>query len=574
MVEPADSNLPTPASKPLTEYRIEPPDEVASGMLASACGLGPTAAQVLLHRGVRDVDEAKVYLDAKLRGLSTPEPMADRAIAAERLGRAIRKNERIVVFGDYDVDGTTSALILTEVIQALGGEAQTLIADRFHGGYGLSEPALDRCLALSPTVIVTCDCGSSDHERIRRANAAGVDVIVVDHHLVPEETLPAFAFLNPHRPQCGFTYKGLCSAGLAFSLGAALRTELKTDLDIRAWLDLVAIGTIADIAPLTGDNRRLVRAGLKALGSPRVRPAFHALRKVAKLPESAHLTSQDVAFRLAPRLNAPGRLGEADLTLRFLQAKTARDAWTLVQEVEHRNDERKSLGQKATEEARAQVLEVYGEAPTTGIVVASDAWHRGVVGIVAARLVDAFGVPAAVVAFDGDQGHGSVRTTGGFDAYAALERCSDDLTAWGGHRAAAGLSLNKGRFDGFRGSFSGVLLDPGDVAKTTASIDVELGGVYRIPTLDDLLRLGPFGEGNPAPKFLLHAGVVEATAVGQDRSHAKLQLRIGEDSVRAFAPGMFSRVEGRENVRLVGEFQPDHWIGGQAVEFLVTDVLP
>lgn len=573
-METADSTLPTPSQKQVTEYRILPADEAASGMLASACGLGATAAQVLLHRGIRDVDEAKAFLGATLRGLSSPVPMADRALAAERLCRAIRNGERIVVFGDYDVDGTTSALILTEIIQALGGEAQTLIADRFRGGYGLSDPALDRCLAQSPTLIVTCDCGSNDHERISRANSHGIDVIVVDHHLVPEEALPALAFLNPHRPECGFAYKGLCSAGLAFSLGAALRTELKAELDIRAWLDLVAIGTIADLAPLTGDNRRLVRAGLKALGSSRVRPAFRALRQVTKLPESAQLTSRDVAFRFAPRLNAPGRLGEADLTLRFLQAKTAGEAWRLAEEVERKNDERKSLARQATEEAHAQAREVYGEAPTAGIVVASDAWHRGVVGIVAARLVDTFGVPAVVVAFDGDHGHGSARTIGSFDAYSALERCAEDLTAWGGHRAAAGLSLSKGRLEPFRASFSEVSFEPGASSGMTTQIDVELGGVYRVPTLDDLVRLGPFGQDNPAPRFLLHAGVVEATAVGEDRSHAKLRLRIGEDSVRAFAPGMFSRVEGRENVRLVGEFQPDHWVGGHAVEFLVTDVLP
>lgn len=572
-MEPADSTLPTPPTREVSEYRIRPADELASEALASACGLGATAAQVLLHRGIRDVDEARTFLDATLRGLSSPAPMADRAIAADRLCHAIRKGERIVVFGDYDVDGATSALILTEVIQALGGDAQTLIADRFRGGYGLSDPALDRCLAQSPALIVTCDCGSSDHERIGRTKSHGIDVIVVDHHLVPEETLPAFAFLNPHRPQCGFAYKGLCSAGLAFSLGAALRTELKAKLDLRAWLDLVAVGTIADLAPLTGDNRRLVRAGLKALGSSRARPAFHALRQITKLPESAQLTSRDVAFRFAPRLNAPGRLGDADLTLRFLQAKTARDAWGLVEEVERKNDERKLLSHRATEEAHAQVREVYGEAPTTSIVVASDAWHRGVVGIVAARLVDSFGVPAVVVAFDGDHGHGSVRTIGSFDAYGALEHCAEDLTTWGGHRAAAGMSLAKRRLESFRASFSGVSFEPA-VSGEGAPIDVELGGAYRVPTLDDLVRLGPFGEDNPAPRFLINAGVIEATAVGQDRSHAKLRLRIGEDSVRAFAPSMFSRVEGQENVRLVGEFQPDHWVGGHAVEFLVTDVLP
>jgi single-stranded-DNA-specific exonuclease len=542
-------------------------------MLADACGLGLTAAQVLLHRGVRDAESAGPFLDSTLRGLSSPEPMADRALASDRIARAIRAKERIVVFGDYDVDGTTSAVILSEVIAALGGEVRTLIADRFHGGYGLSDEALDRCLAQRPGLLVTCDCGSSDHERIAKATAGGVDVIVVDHHLVPEQALPAFAFLNPHRPECGFAYKGLCSAGLAFSLGAALRSELGAQLDLRGWLDLVAIGTIADLAPLTGDNRRLVRAGLKKIGVPGARPALVALRQAAKIPQSAQLTARDVAFRFAPRLNAPGRLGVADLTLRFLTAQTPKEAWGLFQDVEARNDERKTLASRATEEAHAQVSELYGESPTEGVVVASDAWHRGVVGIVAARLVDAFGVPAVVIAFDGEHGHGSARTTADFDVYRALSSCASDLTAWGGHRAAAGLSLSKSALDSFRASFLQATQGVASGEPQTAEVDVALGGAFRVPTVEDLQRLGPFGEGYPVPTFLVDAHVVEATGVGEGRTHGKLRLRVGQDSVRAFAPSMFSQIEGRENLRLVGEFQPDHWIGGRAVELLVKDVI-
>ena len=542
-------------------------------MLADDCGLGLTAAQVLLHRGVRDAEEARPFLDSTLRGLSSPEPMADRALASERITRAIRAGERIVVFGDYDVDGTTSAVILSEVIAALGGDVRVLIADRFHGGYGLSDQGLDRCLAERPGLLVTCDCGSSDHERITKARAHGVDVIVVDHHLVPEEALPALAFLNPHRPECGFAYKGLCSAGLAFSLGAALRSEMGAKLDLRAWLDLVAIGTIADLAPLTGDNRRLVRAGLKNLGSPNTRPALVALRQAAKIPESAQLTARDVAFRFAPRLNAPGRLGVADLTLRFLTAKTPKEALRLLRDVEAQNEERKALTNRATEEARAQVIELYGDTPEEGVVVASETWHRGVVGIVAARLVDAFGVPAVVIALDGQHGHGSARTTSGFDVYNALAHCASDLSAWGGHRAAAGMSLSKRALDSFRASFLQATQGAGFGERPSEEIDVALSGAFRVPTVEDLQRLGPFGESHPVPTFLVDAHVVEATGVGEGRVHAKLKLRIGQDSVRAFAPGMFSRIEGRDNLRLVGEFQPDHWIGGRAVELLVKDIL-
>lgn len=557
----------------MDRYSVRPSDERAAGMLADSCGLGLTAAQVLLHRGIRDAAAAETFLDAHLRGLSPPGPMADRRAASERIARAIRAGERIVVFGDYDVDGTTSALILSEVIAAFGGEVRTLIADRFHGGYGLSALALDRCLAECPRVIVTCDCGSSDHERIASAMANGIDVIVVDHHLVPEEDLPAFAFLNPHRPECAFEYKDLCSAGLAFSLGAALRTEMNAQLDLRAWLDLVAIGTIADVAPLTGDNRRLVRAGLRMLGSPHTRPALLALRQAARIPDTAQLTAADVAFRFAPRLNAPGRLGAADLTLRLLTAKTSREARVLLQEVEERNDERKALANRAAQEARAQVLALYGEAPKEGVVVASDAWHRGVVGIVAARLVDAFGVPAVVIAFDGEHGHGSARTTPDFDVHRALARCASDLSAWGGHRAAAGISLSRRALDSFRASFLHATRDADFGRVRSTQVDVALGGAFRVPTAEDLQRLGPFGEGHPVPTFLVDAHIVEATAVGEGRAHGKLKLKVGQDSVRAFAPDLFLRVEGRDNLRLIGEFQPDHWMGGRAVEFLVKDVV-
>lgn len=542
-------------------------------MLADACGLGLSAAQVLLHRGVDTAETAEPFLEATLRGLSSPEPMADRALASERIARAIRARERIVVFGDYDVDGTTSAIILSDIIRVLGGDVHTLIADRFHGGYGLSDAALKRCLSSQPRLLITCDCGSSDHERIARATALGVDVVVVDHHLVPEEALPAFAFLNPHRPDCGFADKGLCSAGLAFSLSAAIRTEMGSKLDVRGWLDLVAVGTIADLAPLTGDNRRLVRAGLKRLASPRARPALQLMREAVKIPESADLTASDVAFRFSPRLNAPGRLGEAELTLRFLTTQRLPEARHLLSEIETRNDERKALGARATDEALAQANELYGESPEHGVVLSSPDWHRGVVGIVAARVVDRLGVPAAVVAFDGEHGHGSVRTAGDFDVHRALERCADTLTAWGGHRAAAGLSVDATMLERFRAAFADASGGDRAFAEQAVEVDVALGGAFRIPTSDDLRRLGPFGQAFPTPLFQADALVVESSGVGTDGAHAKLELQIGQERVRAFGPGLFSRVDGRTELRVVGEFQPDHWIGRGAVELLVKHVV-
>jgi single-stranded-DNA-specific exonuclease len=557
----------------VARYSVRPSDERAAGMLADACGLGISAAQILLNRGIRTPDEAQPFLDATLAGLSSPASMVDRAEAAARIVQAIRASERIVVFGDYDVDGTTSAVILSEVIAALGGEVRTLIADRFDGGYGLSAPALGRCLAEGPGLIVTCDCGSSDHERLAEAQAHGVDVIVVDHHLVPKEPLPAFAFLNPHRPECGFGFKGLCSAGLAFSLGAALRTQMSAKLDLRPWLDLVAVGTIADLAPLTDDNRRLVRAGLRRLGSDACRPSLRAICQAAKIPDSAQITARDVAFRLSPRLNAPGRLGESELALRFLMADSREEAWSLLQQVEALNDERKALTDTATREALAQVQELWGAAPAHGVVAASDGWHRGVVGIAAARIVDALGVPAAVIALDGNEGHGSVRTAGDFDVHGALTRCAACLRGYGGHRAAAGLSLGRDALDAFRQAFIAASSSAGRSATGAIPVDVALGGAFRVPTVEDLYRLGPFGEGHAVPLFQVEAHVVEAAAVGADGSHAKLTLEVGQDTFRAFAPSLYERVHGRSDLSLVGEFQPDHWMGGRSVELLVKDVL-
>ncbi len=558
-------------------YSLRPSDPMAAAELGRAVGLPASLAQVLLHRGLSRHDDAREFLSAQLSGLTLPEAMADRALAADRLARAIRAGEQIAVFGDYDVDGTTSATILTGILEALGGRVNVQVGNRFDGGYGLSDAALTRLLACSPTLLVTCDCGSSDHERIERAVQAGVDVIVVDHHLVPEQRLPALAFLNPHRPECGFGYKGLASAGLVLSLGAAVRAALGAALDLRSWLDLVALGTIADVAPLDGDNRRLVRAGLARLAAADARPGVAVLRELARVRGNTLLSAVDVSFRLTPRLNAAGRMGDPALTLELLRATTLQQARQIGARIEQINDERKAIERAVTDEAIAQVLTVYGEQPKTGVVVASASFHRGVVGISAARLVERFGVPVVVVAFDAaGVGHGSARAPAGFALYDALAACSQQLERFGGHQAAAGVTLAEPKLDAFRAAFAqAAAILPQAAAGAQELVDVRLEpGVFDIPGARELGLLEPFGEGNDEPVFLLpQARVISRNVVGS--THLKLQLRVGKQSLTAFGFNLAdaAAAEGTD-ITALGTLRPDTWAGHDRVELRLVSLEP
>jgi single-stranded-DNA-specific exonuclease len=552
-------------------------DPVAAGELGRACGISPVIAQLLLSRGLLGQSQAQRFLFPKLAHLTPPEAMADRAAAAQRIAHAISRRERIVVFGDYDVDGTTSAVILSGIIECLGGDVATMVGNRFDGGYGLSDAALNRVLAARPTLLITCDCGSSDHARVDRAREQGVDVIVVDHHLVPEQPLSALAFLNPHRPECGFPYKGLCSAGLALSLGAALRAELKADLDLRDWLDLVALGTIADVAPLDGDNRALVRAGLALLCSEQARPGIVALREAAKVRAGSSLSAIDVAFRLTPRLNAAGRLGDPAVTLALLRSRDIYEARALAAEIERLNTERKAIEQRVTAQAIEQVTP---RACRAGLVAAAQDWHRGVVGITAARLVDRFDRPSLAIALDGELGHGSGRAPDGFPLHAALLRVSPLLEKFGGHDAAVGLTVRAERVQALTSAFEQACEELAPLARAQArgrlAVDARLGdGHYTPPRASELMLLEPLGETNPEPIYEVIGDLVSAQVVGE--GHLKLSLRVAGRDLSAFGYQLGTQLGPdpsalRGRVRVVGALRPDSFRGGEQIELRIQVV--
>jgi len=541
--------------------------------LARDLGLTRTAAAVLVARGMHDVERTTRFLDPRLAHLTPPETMLDRAEAVSRLARAVRANERICVFGDYDADGVTAAALLTDVLRALGGQVVTALADRFDGGYGLSEPALARILATGATLLVTCDCGSSDHERLDGARRAGVDAVVIDHHRVPDAPLPAFAFLNPHRPGCGFSYKGLASVGLALSVGAGVRAELGVPLDMRRWLDLVAIGTIGDVAPLDGDNRPLVRAGLAMLARGG-RPGTRALAEIAGCATSIP-TGEDVSFRLAPRINAPGRLEKPDLALALLLATSDADARRLAAEVEVVCTRRKEVERAVTAEALAMLEDgELGRLPA--IVLGRQGWHPGVVGIVAGRLASRFGKPTIVLALDGPRGRGSVRGPAGFSVYDALSRVRDVLVAFGGHHAAAGVEVESHRLDTLRERFAEACAALGvPESRPPADADALLEeGDAPARVFGDLERFEPCGQGNPAPRV----GVERARVLGVRElkgGHLRAWLEVGGARMSCFGPEMGSLVARLgAYARVVGALRRDTYNGGGAIEMRLLAAEP
>ncbi|HSN99699.1 MAG TPA: single-stranded-DNA-specific exonuclease RecJ [Candidatus Nanopelagicales bacterium] len=555
---------------------LRDPGDASAGAIALAreLGLSITVADILHRRGRGPDEDTRRFLDPRLAHLTPPEAMADRDVSAERIARAVRARERIAIFGDYDCDGITATAILTGILRALGGDVVPLLATRAEGSYGLSAPALARVQAARPSLLITCDCGSSDHERLAAARAAGIDCVVIDHHLVPTEPLPALAFLNPHRADCGFPYKGLASCGLALSVGAAVRRKLDVPLDLRPFLDLVAIGTIADVAPLDGDNRALVRAGLAVLQGG-ARPGLRALGGVANLDFSRGLGAEDVAYRIAPRLNAPGRLGDPDASLELLLAQNAISASALAASIEQAQLQRRAIQEDMLTAALADI-ERAGYAREPAIVLARAGWHPGVVGIVAGRVASRLGKPTIVVALEGASGRGSVRGPSGARLYDALTRCRAELVGFGGHQAAAGVEVRADRVEALRAAWCDAWREIGlPEGHGAPEADVRLddrddpAAVAR-----DLERLEPCGERNRASSVLLVGVAVRSSKAV--KGHLKLELSLRGRELSAFGPELGELAPRLSGGRadLMGRLRRDTWRGGDAVELRIERITP
>lgn len=512
---------------------------------AARLGVGEPVIDLLVGRGVATLDDQQRFLHPRIADLRPPTGMAGFEAAIELLRDAWRGRWRVGVFGDYDVDGVTTTAILTTFLEAIGVEVVARAATR-EGGYGFGKADAEALREANVRMVLTGDCGTSDHDALAWLKGHGIPTIVIDHHQVPEQMPPAAALLNPHQIGCGFPFKGLCSAGVAFYLCAALRSSIARDNpgaalpDPRMWLDLVALGTVCDMVPLVAENRILVRTGLRVVGQ-RQRPGLRALLEAAGVGADDIIDETHLGFRLGPRINAPGRLGPAEPSLSLLRARSPAEARAMADRVEGFNSHRREHQDAIVREALAILAADPRSEHRHGIVVGHERWLHGIVGIAAASVVGRYRRPAAVLAFDParNEARGSVRTFGEVDVHAALRACAPLLKRFGGHRAAAGLSIALDQVPAFVEAFDaavGVQLG-GHAGEARLEHDGELpfAGVdeARIACLEGL---GPYGVGFAPPRYLCEEAAVDRVRVVKQR-HLSLVLRQGKRTFEAIAFG-------------------------------------
>jgi single-stranded-DNA-specific exonuclease len=515
-------------------------DEETAGRLASALAIEPAVARLLCQRGLGDPDLAARFLNPTLEHLHDPMLLADMRVAVDRIMSAVARKERIAIHGDYDVDGVTSTDILRRALELLGADVVHFIPERLRDGYGLQPAAIDRLHADGVSLVVSVDCGIRGADAARRARELGIDLIITDHHEPDTHLPPAFAVINPKRHDCRYPDKYLAGVGVALKLVQALCKQAGRENWLPGFLKIAAIGTLADVVPLVGENRVIAKIGLELLSSGRHKIGLRALLDVAGLTGKT-IDSFNISFMVAPRINAAGRMSTPDIATRLLLASDemmAEEVRALAMQLDGENIRRQE------EEAGivAAAKKIVQSDPDIGarsiLVVAGDGWHRGVIGIVASKLVDAFHRPAIVLSVEDGMAQGTCRSIPHFNMLGALERCAHLLVRFGGHKQAAGLTLEAGRVREFRLAVNDVAdetLGPEDLMPRLR-IDGNL--TFRGITAgvaSGVASLAPFGAGNPRPVFAArHVEIVDGPRMLKER-HLKMALKQDGRVFRAVA---------------------------------------
>ena len=554
-------------------------------MLETELQLPKAIAALLANRGVTTKESAKDFLEADFARLHDPFLMNGMQQAVDRVIHAFEKKESITVFCDYDVDGVTSAAFLTHFFRDLNCPVEAYLPERQSEGYGLNSEAVRKIRESGANLMITADCGITGVKEVALANEIGLDVIVTDHHQVGEEGLPpAVAVLNPHRADCNYPYRFLSGVGLAFKLAIAVRKRLymegwpKESLpNLKRHLDLLALGTIADVAPLTGENHILTLHGLEML-SVTAKPGLVALKETAGIV--GNVDARSVGFGLGPRLNAAGRLGRADSGLHLLTSTDLKEAKSLARELELTNKERKDIQEETVAEAEELFRNEVDIKKDRVIVLASEIFHPGVIGIAASRMVDKYHRPTVLIAIEGDQGKGSGRSIPKFNLFKAFTDCGEHLLQFGGHAYAAGLTIKEDQVEAFRNAMNEVghrHLNEEDLIP-----EVGVDTVLRLDEIDlsfysRLALLEPFGAENPVPCFLSQ-GVQfqEVKQIGKQKNHVRFRVRQGSGRIEGVGFGLaevFDSVEvATETFDIAYEINLNTWNGREKLEIKLVDL--
>ncbi len=554
--------------------------------IACALDIPPVVAQLLVNRKIETVEEASVFIKATLSSLHDPFLIKGMELAVERILRAIKNKESIRLFCDYDVDGVTSAAFLTHFFRDIGVCVGYYLPERMKEGYGLNEDAIKLIRKEGASLMITADCGITAVNEVELALSLGVDVIITDHHQVGSQGLPnAVAVLNPQRSDCQYPYRFLSGVGLAFKLALAVRTSLhkkvgwnKSDLpNMKRHLDLVALGTIADVAPLTGENHVLVRHGLKVLTTTD-KAGLVALKMVSDLDNQ--VSARSVGFALAPRLNAAGRMGKADSGFHLLTSVDLKEAKELAQRIDIINQERKNIQKQVQDEAEYLISREINLEEDRVIVLASKNFHSGVIGIVASRIAEMYFRPVVLIALEGLIGKGSGRSIPQFNLHRAFTDCASHLVQFGGHAYAAGLTIKEENVGLFRNEMKKVgrqfLNEENLVPEIFIDKKLNISEINK-ELYKQITLVEPFGSENPPPVFLIQSVRISMLKkIGREQNHVRFQANQYDSKIDAIGFNLaeeFASIDLELNkVDLVCEFQINDWNGGNKLELKIIDL--
>ena len=559
-------------------WLLSPQNIKLSNKISDQLKINPITAQVLVNRGVKNELEAEAFLSPRLFDLPSPNLMKDMDKAVKRLDTALRENQKVAVYGDYDVDGVTSTSLFYIFLKSLGMEVTTYNPDRLSEGYGVNKAAVDKLKTINTDLIISCDCGITAFDEVEYAKELGIDFIITDHHLPPDKVPDAVAILNPNQEGCTYPDKDITGVGVIFNLAIAFRRHLRdsgyfeyNEPNLGDFLDLVALGTVADCASVTNTNRIFIKEGLKRMQKPK-RAGIRALKEVSRV--KGPLNSFDIGFKLGPRINAAGRLDDPGVAVELLIEENLEKAMSIAADLNDENTRRQNIERGILNEAIEMVESQENFTDMSAIVLGSRSWHQGVIGIVASRICERYGKPAFLIAIDEDgTGKGSGRSVEGADLHMILSDLEDLFEAFGGHKMAAGITLKEENIGIFRQKFLAKVKEL-NLNNSGRKIEIDMKVDFddiNIDLVEEIEMLSPYGIGNNEPVFLIQSAKIKSQKVFKNK-HLGITFSKDAKTYSGIWFNLKEVVNLPESVDIVFSPQLNEWQGKREVSFNIKDI--